>query len=126
MSLADELLADLDDLGDDDADDLLADLEEDDEEDEDIEVIKAGSTIQDIAKLSTSEELTEVLNSIDKFTEERETRKVVAGAVEDDPEYKLIVQANNLVLEVDSEIALIHKFARDHYEKRFPELAQLV
>lgn len=51
---------------------------------------------------------------------------MVAGAVEDDPEYKLIVQANNLVLEVDSEIALIHKFARDHYEKRFPELAQLV
>ena len=40
---------------------IQADLEEDDEEDEDIEVIKAGSTIQDIAKLSTSEELTEVI-----------------------------------------------------------------
>ena len=54
---------------------LQADLEEDDEEDADIEAIKAGSSIHDIAKLSTSEELKEVLDSIDRFTAERETRK---------------------------------------------------
>ena len=34
----------------------------------------------------------------------------MVGTVEDDPEYKLIVQANSLVLQVDSEIALLHKF----------------
>lgn len=66
-----------------------------------------------------------MLASIDKFTAERETRKVV-GVIEEDPEYKLIVQANSIVAEVDSEISLIHKFVRDHYDKRFPELSQLV
>lgn len=72
-------------------------------------------------------------------------------AVELDPEYVLIVDANNLAVEIDNEIckcvlrrsfygksaivterrtrlvtAIIHKFARDKYSKRFPELESLV
>lgn len=76
----------------------------------------------------------------------------VSGPVEEDPEYKLIVEANNLTLKVDNEIGktnckttmteshlnsgrltlsavvigVIHKFLRDKYSKRFPELEQLV
>jgi hypothetical protein len=31
------------------------------------------------------------------------------GPVEEDPEYKLIVQANNLTVDIDSEILVVHK-----------------
>ena len=40
--------------------------------------------------------------------------------------YKLIVEANNLTNEIDNETGIIHKFLRDKYGKRFPELEQLV
>lgn len=46
--------------------------------------------------------------------------------MEEDPEYKLIVEANGLTLDIDNEIGVIHRFSRDHYAKRFPELEQLV
>jgi U4/U6 small nuclear ribonucleoprotein PRP31 len=59
------------------------------------------------------------------------------------PEYTLIVQANNLSVDVDNEILVVHKvryewtwvsrllspfpkFIRDHYAPKFPELEQLV
>lgn len=48
------------------------------------------------------------------------------GTVEDDPEYQLIVEANNILLEIDQEIGIVHKFVRDRYCQRFPELEQLV
>ena len=35
-----------------------------------------------------------------------------AGPVEADPEYLLIVEANNMAAEIDSETNTIHKFAR--------------
>lgn len=44
----------------------------------------------------------------------------------DNPEYHLIVSANNLSVEIDNEILVVHKFIRDHYAPRFPELQQLV
>ena len=60
------------------------------------------------------------------------------------PEYNLIVQANNLSVDIDNEILVVHKvpwcftrrihvaylisaqFIRDHYATKFPELEQLV
>jgi U4/U6 small nuclear ribonucleoprotein PRP31 len=59
------------------------------------------------------------------------------------PEYNLIVQANNLSVDIDNEILVVHKvcfinfhpcnalncskkFIRDHYAPKFPELEQLV
>jgi U4/U6 small nuclear ribonucleoprotein PRP31 len=45
---------------------------------------------------------------------------------QENPEYSLIVAANNLSVEVDNEILVVHKFIRDHYNPRFPELQQLV
>ena len=68
------------------------------------------------------------------------------GPIENDPEYQLIVevirndihfpclqllnyfslQANNLAAEIDQEQIEIHKFGKDVYTKRFPELETLV
>lgn len=44
----------------------------------------------------------------------------------DNPEYALIVKANNLSVDVDNEILVVHKFIRDTYNPKFPELHQLV
>lgn len=48
------------------------------------------------------------------------------GNIEDNPEYKLLTQSNTLSTSIDGEIILVHKFVRDHYSVRFPELETLI
>ena len=48
------------------------------------------------------------------------------GNIEDHPEYHLLTQSNELSTQIDGEVALVHKFIRDHYSTRFPELERLV
>ncbi|GFS54442.1 hypothetical protein TNCV_4809211 [Trichonephila clavipes] len=125
MSLADELLADLEDAGEVE-DEHLYQLDAPVQEVEDIpmEVDNKFQTIRDIAKLRDSEQLQRVMQEI---AERRQLdRKDAVGPVEADPEYQLIVEANNLAVEIDNEINIIHKFTRDKYSKRFPELESLV
>lgn len=65
----------------------------------------------------------------------------VTAPLEADPQYQLIVKLSNvcicllllllnlffqLAADIDGEIHVIHKFVRDKYEKRFPELETLV
>lgn len=50
----------------------------------------------------------------------------VEGILEHSEEYQLIVRANNLAVEVENEITLVHKFIRDHYNARFPELDTVI
>merc|ERR1719193_83352 len=59
------------------------------------------------------------------FVKKRVT-SFICGPAEADPEYQLIVRANNLAADIDHEMATIHKFATDNYSKRFPELESLV
>ncbi|XP_064645196.1 U4/U6 small nuclear ribonucleoprotein Prp31-like [Lineus longissimus] len=127
MSLADELLADLED-GDDEPieDDLQAlpnDVEDVDEVAMETEV--SGDSVRSVAKLRDSDELKRVMGQI-KIYQSGEKRHIVAGPVEADPEYVLIIEANNITVEIDNEINVIHKFTRDKYSKRFPELESLV
>jgi U4/U6 small nuclear ribonucleoprotein PRP31 len=55
-----------------------------------------------------------------------EKQTTFVGSIEDDPEYHLLTQSNTLSTSIDSEIILVHKFIRDHYSIRFPELETLV
>jgi U4/U6 small nuclear ribonucleoprotein PRP31 len=48
------------------------------------------------------------------------------GNIEDNPEYQLLTQSNTLSTGIDNEIILVHKFIRDHYSARFPELEILI
>lgn len=48
------------------------------------------------------------------------------GNIEDHPEYHLLTQSNSLSTQIDGEVSLVHKFIRDHYSTRFPELERLV
>ncbi|KAG8525545.1 uncharacterized protein KY384_009189 [Bacidia gigantensis] len=55
-----------------------------------------------------------------------EKQTTFIGSIEDNPEYHLLTQSNTLSTSIDSEIMLVHKYIRDHYSFRFPELERLV
>ncbi|XP_054154532.1 U4/U6 small nuclear ribonucleoprotein Prp31-like [Oppia nitens] len=143
MSLADELLADLEG-GDDDVDDMeltarmAANGGSGGETPMETDGSGSGPTTQtqytsvrSLAKLVDSEELATVMSEIraKQLSQEGSAlgRKCqIDGPVESHPEYKLIVDANNMAVEIDNDITVIHKFVRDKYAKRFPELESLV
>lgn len=90
-----------------------------------VEVDVKVDSVRDLCKLRDSEELTRVLRDIDVFDKPRQSADMI-GNLETDPEYQLIVEANNVAVKIDDEISLIHKFVKDKYQKRFPELDSLV
>ncbi|ESO09443.1 hypothetical protein HELRODRAFT_185344 [Helobdella robusta] len=130
MSLADELLAALED-GNQDDDLMMMDvgLEEkmdvNDIQDVSMPQAKADLSVNSIAKLRDSKELNRILKEVEHYSKLSKSAEK-CGPVEADPEYKLIVEANNITVEIDTEINLVHKYVRDLYNKRFPELESLV
>lgn len=80
--------------------------------------------VRQVAKMMGSRQMTDVLQQIKHYKQSKRTS--VSGHIEDDPEYQLIVSANNLAAEIDNEIAIVHKFVRDHYASKFAELERLV
>ncbi|XP_055630409.1 U4/U6 small nuclear ribonucleoprotein Prp31 [Toxorhynchites rutilus septentrionalis] len=146
MSLADELLADLEDDND-DTEELLESVKqepkydateplvsEDEEEaavvadvkDEPMEVDVKVDSIREICKLRDSDRLCNVLSQIEMFAKNPRKTSEMIGNVESDPEYQLIVEANNIAVDIDNEISIVHKFVKDKYQKRFPELDSLI
>lgn len=125
MSLADELLADLDAIEDDEVD-ANQDEENIAEAMEMDELPTDSKSVKTIAKLRDSDEFKNTLQQMDHFLENPRSRDTVLGPVEEDPEYRLIVSANNLTVEIDNETNIINKYCRDNYSKRFPELDSLV
>ena len=49
------------------------------------------------------------MEGIEKF---EANNNISVGVSDADPQYKLIVDANNLAMEIDNEINIIHKFCR--------------
>ncbi|KAF7556607.1 hypothetical protein G7046_g6263 [Stylonectria norvegica] len=70
--------------------------------------------------------LVPTLQKISHFRSESATQTTNIGNIEDHPEYHLLTQSNNLSTMIDGEVVLVHKFIRDHYSTRFPELERLV
>lgn len=83
------------------------------------------TSVRSVATLLRSDgEVNSVLKQIDHFMALPEPD--LAGVLEDSPEYHLIVKANNIAVDVDNEVMVVHKFIRDHYSPRFPELETLI
>ncbi|CAD7081352.1 unnamed protein product [Hermetia illucens] len=137
MSLADELLADLEENDNEDLKELIK--EEVDAENEEaaaletlrpvfepMEVDIKVNSIRELCKLHDSSRLQNILIQINKYALNPRTSCDMIGNVESDPEYQLIVEANGIAVEIDSEISIIHKFTKEKYQKRFPELDSLI
>ncbi|KAJ3024229.1 U4/U6 small nuclear ribonucleoprotein Prp31 [Thoreauomyces humboldtii] len=140
-----DLLLDLEDLGgdeDDELDELLIKQEPDDDDDENLDAMDEDGgdamdvqplpdmtnvhDLQSVAKLSGSKLFKDVVTRIDQFVNTPRNPAQNVGPVEEDPEYKLIVQSNNMTVEVDNEMLIVHKYIRDHYAPKFPELESLI
>uniref|UniRef100_A0A8C9UXE8 U4/U6 small nuclear ribonucleoprotein Prp31 n=1 Tax=Scleropages formosus TaxID=113540 RepID=A0A8C9UXE8_SCLFO len=130
MSLADELLADLEEAGEEGEDGLYPGGEGGDSDGETLGREGAVGGLEDIPEeMELDYSGTESVTSIAKLRHSKQFFIFclsVSGPVEADPEYRLIVAANNLTVEIDNELNIIHKFVRDKYSKRFPELESLV
>ncbi|KOX71440.1 U4/U6 small nuclear ribonucleoprotein Prp31 [Melipona quadrifasciata] len=107
MSLADELLADLEENDDNDhmaeepePDFIPASVSKTIEEE-----IKVAS-VRELAKLRDSEQLQKVMLQIEKYSKIPRKSADIIGPVESDPEYQLIVEANNMAVDIDDEIEL--------------------
>lgn len=115
MSLADELLADLE--GNDDEDDLedLMDAQTSEkseqnfdktsvkEEQMEIDTIQINS-VRELCKLRDSEHLADIMKQIQNYMMKIRKSSDIIGPVESDPEYQLIVEANNTAADIDNEI----------------------
>nr|CAG4651828.1 EOG090X06EY [Triops cancriformis] len=148
MSLAEELLADLEDGDEDEIDDSVDEIPDPNAMQVDNfkaplpkldtnfdakkhikKEIKSGAVLEnvtEVAHLYGSERLNQVMQSIEEFSASDRKADDLKGPVEADPEYQLIVEANNLAVDIENEIGIIHKFVRDKYNVRFPELESLV
>ncbi|KAF8529076.1 hypothetical protein BU17DRAFT_73283 [Hysterangium stoloniferum] len=95
---------------------------------EDVQRMELGNIedITKVAKLDGSRRMNEILKEIEKYISHPSTVEQMAQPTHSNPEYQLIVQANNLSVDIDNEILVVHKFIRDHYAPKFPELEQLV
>lgn len=83
-------------------------------------------SVREICKLRDSTRLKYILDEIEKYVQKPRMASEMVGNLESDPEYQLIVEANNIAVEVDNEISLIHKYVKEKYQKRFPELDSLI
>ncbi|KAG5635776.1 hypothetical protein H0H81_010136 [Sphagnurus paluster] len=100
---------------------------------EDVQQMELGGIedVRKIAKLEGSKKMVDILNEIEKYQANPSSAAAMALPAHMNPEYNVIVQANNLSVDVDNEILVVHKviifpFIRDHYAPKFPELEQLV
>lgn len=95
---------------------------------EDVQQMDLGGIedVGSVAKLEGSKRMADILKEIEKYQANPSTPEAMSLPAHLNPEYTLIVQANNLSVDVDNEILVVHKFIRDHYAAKFPELEQLV
>eukprot|EP00240_Pyramimonas_obovata_P005008 CAMPEP_0118925824 /NCGR_PEP_ID=MMETSP1169-20130426/3648_1 /TAXON_ID=36882 /ORGANISM="Pyramimonas obovata, Strain CCMP722" /LENGTH=390 /DNA_ID=CAMNT_0006867233 /DNA_START=231 /DNA_END=1400 /DNA_ORIENTATION=+ len=126
-TLAESFLADLDDLSDGEEEPEEAQVDEDKMDDlDDIEALNYDS-LEAVANLIKTPRYNRVVAAATAgLTTEVQPEVARLGAVDDNPEYKLIVECNQLAVDIDNEIAVVHNFIRDKYRLKFPELESLV
>eukprot|EP00382_Lankesteria_abbotti_P001936 CAMPEP_0113844740 /NCGR_PEP_ID=MMETSP0372-20130328/392_1 /TAXON_ID=340204 /ORGANISM="Lankesteria abbotti" /LENGTH=470 /DNA_ID=CAMNT_0000813751 /DNA_START=46 /DNA_END=1458 /DNA_ORIENTATION=+ /assembly_acc=CAM_ASM_000359 len=132
-TLADSFLQDLDDLEDDEGDHPTENNvigEDDDVWNEPIvdaieeywtSLTENTFVVSDLAK---QDDFRKILDRVRELTCEEPSTTTTGGIAAE--EYELVEQCNGLVNNIDSELLRIHRFARDVYSKKFPELEQIV
>lgn len=74
-----------------------------------LESVKSANDVRSVAKLLHSKTFKDLLAKIEHFKTALRTIYHNTGPVEDDPEYKIILQANNVTMDIDNEILLVYK-----------------
>ncbi|ENH60568.1 U4/U6 small nuclear ribonucleoprotein Prp31, partial [Fusarium oxysporum f. sp. cubense race 1] len=121
-----ELDGDAETRDDEDSDDGLNDREDSEATKVKVEKMQLGG-VKDVRSVaSLMQTLEPILERIAHYRSQAATQTTNVGNIEDHPEYHLLTQSNSLSTQIDGEVVLVHKFIRDHYSTRFPELERLV
>ncbi|KAN0127102.1 Nop domain containing protein [Lactarius tabidus] len=65
--------------------------------------------VRTVARLEGSRRMSEILGEIEKYQVNPSSAEAMSMPVHSNPEYNVIVQANNLSVDVDNEILVVHK-----------------
>ncbi|RWA04834.1 hypothetical protein EKO27_g10271 [Xylaria grammica] len=92
-----------------------------------VEKMNLGN-VNDVRKVtSVMDRLEPLLKDISRFQSKPLSQATTnVGNIEDNPEYKILTESNTLSTQIDGEVMKVHKFIRDHYSARFPELETLI
>nr|WCZ58383.1 U4/U6 small nuclear ribonucleoprotein Prp31 [Paratrimastix eleionoma] len=82
--------------------------------------------IDDLAKVLKSDALQKHLVIVKAKIQLGRGEDAQMSQQEHDEEYQLIVKSNQFAIQIDDEMNQIHKYTKDLYAKRFPELDQIV
>lgn len=63
------------------------------------------ASVRELTKLRDSDHLKKIMTQIDKYSKLPRKSADIVGPVESDPEYQLIVEANNIAADIDDEIS---------------------
>ena len=124
LTLADSFLNDLDELEEDNDEEeqeetneeLANDLEE---SDDDVMAELKDEGVDAKIKLQSSERYRRHMSAIAERAEK-------PASFDDDEEYSLIVESNEILVKMDAELHEVHAYVNDLYGKKFPELETLV
>ena len=126
LTLADSFLNDLDEFEEDNDEEqqqeetneeLANDLEESD--DDTMEDVLKNEGVDAKIKLQTSERYRRHMTAIAERCEK-------PASFDDEEEYALIVESNEILVKMDAELHEVHAYVNDLYGKKFPELETLV
>lgn len=116
MSLADELLADLEEDNENEDELIIEEPAEETTEEVSEKFLKPSinlmevdvkvQSIRELCKLRDSERLQYVLKQIEFYAQRQRSSAEMLGSVESDPEYCLIVEANAIAVDIDNEICM--------------------
>jgi len=81
--------------------------------------------IEQVAKLFSSNKLLSLVKRVDEQMSEALPSKGIK-TLQSGKEHQLIVECNSMVQEIQHEIYLIHKYIKEKYSKKFPELESSV
>lgn len=104
----------------------------DDESDDDIpdaiQVFELGekSGTSNVSEMLKNEEFQKLMDEVRERKDEQPALELGKQLSEEDTEYPLITRCNSLVREIDDEMLNIHRFVRDIFSKKFPELESIV
>mmetsp|Transcript_15013 Transcript_15013/g.43263 ORF Transcript_15013/g.43263 Transcript_15013/m.43263 type:complete len:500 (+) Transcript_15013:78-1577(+) len=85
---------------------------------------KSGSSR--VSEMLQNEEFQKLMDEVRERKDEQPALELGKQLSEEDTEYPLITRCNSLVREIDDEMLNIHRFVRDIYSKKFPELESIV
>eukprot|EP01064_Diplonema_japonicum_P004615 TRINITY_DN13030_c0_g1_i1.p1 TRINITY_DN13030_c0_g1~~TRINITY_DN13030_c0_g1_i1.p1 ORF type:complete len:490 (+),score=121.54 TRINITY_DN13030_c0_g1_i1:45-1514(+) len=107
---------DLEDLLEDLGDDIIS---EDEEEVLEAEDMMKYTDVQEVAKVLRSDKM---LNHITEIEEANDSKDDAGVMTVDSKEYALMLESNRIVTEITRDINKVHKFVKDHFAVKFPEL----